>query len=162
VKEVLTLDKQRRIYVRRDLFASAGVEIPTGKAIKLWAFIGESGQLQLLARENPLSRLRDLLEDQNLTTEWDASGDENVTILTQLQSFLSIACVARSAQSTIEVTLPAEAVKLGLVAHRGAVSVVTKGRIFEIWGGEAWKQAGKIVEPRAFTEDAERALDRLE
>lgn len=162
MKEVLKLDKQRRIAVRRDLFASIGVEIPKGGTTEVWALIGASGQLQLLPRDSRLSTLRDRFENQTVTTEWDAAGDENVAIYLQLQSFLRVTCHARKSGVKIRVTLPSEAVKLGLLAAPGTVSVVTNGHILEIWNHEIWQQAGKISDLREFTEEVEQALGELE
>jgi DNA-binding transcriptional regulator/RsmH inhibitor MraZ len=162
VKDVLRLDKQRRIDVRQELLESIGVEIPKGETIALWALVGPSGQLQLLPLNSRLSILRDTFENQTVATEWDAAGDENVFVYTQLQSFLRVTCHARKTGAKIRITLPAEAVKLGFVSERGVVSVVTNGRVLEIWNQEIWRQAGKISDLRSFTEDVEKALEELE
>ena len=159
MKEVHTLDEQRRIDVGRELFAMIGGEITKGETIEVWALIGGAGQLQLLPRDSRLSVLRDQFEKQTVDTDWDAAGDEKVAIYTKLQSFLRVTCRARKSGLKIRITLPSEAVKFGYVVDRGTVSVVTNGRILEIWNSGLWQQGGKVSDLRSFTQAAEKALE---
>jgi DNA-binding transcriptional regulator/RsmH inhibitor MraZ len=160
VRHVSKLDKQRRIDVPKEFLASIGVDVSKGKPIGLWALIGASGQLQLLPPNSRLSILRDDFENRSASIEWDAAGDENVLVYTQLQSFLRVTCQPKT-RVKVRLTFPSDAVKLGFLTHRGGVSVVTNGSVLQIWNKEIWQQVGKISDLRSFTEEVQNALEEL-
>ena len=157
MKEIIRLDEQRRIYVSNRGLAACGFKFPKDESIRVWAFIAGSGQLQLLPTDNKLSKLRDELDPEALrSVDWDASGDDEVKLYQQLQSFLQVTCHPRKNRTKTSLTLPAEAIKIGLFAARSTVVVVTTGRIFQIWSTDRWQQSSRISDLRAFVEDVEQ------
>gem|GEM_PF-7131700 len=149
------MDGQRRIWVDSSVIESPlKLNVPVGKKIDLWAFVGNKKQLQILPPENELVKMRERYgagkEEWQLA--WDAGSDQEADIMRKLGGFLEIGCRHESA-GKFRLTLPALAIDLKLAKVESPIVIFVSGSLFELWQPEAWTEKIVIPNVREFTNE---------
>lgn len=159
---VVRVDEQRRFELNPSLLESTlGLKVSPGQAVRLWALTGGGGQLQLLGQESELTKMRQQYDALVMKDppQWDSSGDENADVLRKLISLLPVIVCAEKNRPKLRITLPPEAVNLGLVKTDDWIVVLAFGEILELWLAPAWRTASSIGDIREFTKRVKELLD---
>jgi hypothetical protein len=141
--------------------AGLGLSVPSGQTVHLWAIAGSEGQLQVLAQQNDLAKIRqqfDALVIKN-PPPWDSGSDDDTEVIRKLIALLPISVCAEKNRRKLRITLPAEGVNLGLVKTNDWIVVLAVGEIIELWPVAAWRTVSAIGDVRKFVRRAKEVLD---
>jgi hypothetical protein len=159
---VVRVDEQRRLELDPSLLQSAlGVSVPSGQTVHLWAITGSEGQLQVLAQENELAKIRQAFDASVIKNppSWDSGGDEYIEVIRKILALLPISVCAEKNRRKLRITLPTEVVDLGLVKTKDWIVVLAVGEIIELWPVATWRTASAIGDVRKFVKQAKEILE---
>jgi len=148
---VVRMDEQRRIKIDRFLVASVlGLNLAGNQTARLWALVGSKRQLQVLGPDTELAKARDHCDERLLQEplNWDSGADEQANLIRKLASFLRLSCHSERKRPALRLTLPADAVALGLVKPGSDLVVFASGHLLELWRPEAWVETCAVADVR--------------